>query len=101
MATITSPLRYPGSKRRLAKYIDKMIHANDLKPDLFVEVFAGGASLSLQLLESETVQQVGLIEKDPLVAAFWNSCLWDFHPFILRMHAIRVCLWVMLLSWIR
>ena len=72
MATITSPLRYPGSKRRLAKYIDEMIHANDLKPDLFVEVFAGGASLSLQLLNNGTVQQVGLIEKDPLVAAFWK-----------------------------
>lgn len=72
MATITSPLRYPGSKRRLAKYIDEMIRANGLQPDLFVEMFAGGASISLQLLENETVQQVGLIEKDPLVAAFWK-----------------------------
>lgn len=72
MATITSPLRYPGSKRRLAKYIDEMIRANNLQPDLFVEVFAGGASLSLQLLDNKTVQQVGLIEKDPLVAAFWK-----------------------------
>lgn len=72
MPTITSPLRYPGSKRRLAKYIDEMIHANNLQPDLFVEVFAGGASVSLQLLANKTVQQIGLIEKDPLVAAFWK-----------------------------
>lgn len=72
MPAIISPLRYPGSKRRLAQYIDEMIYANNLQPDLFVEVFAGGASLSLQLLDSGTVQQVGLIEKDPLVAAFWK-----------------------------
>lgn len=73
MPTIISPLRYPGSKRRLAKYIDEMIRANNLQPDLFVEVFAGGASVSLQLLNDSTVQQVGLIEKDPLVAAFWKT----------------------------
>jgi len=72
MSSIISPLRYPGSKRRLAKYINEMICANNLQPDLFVEVFAGGASLSLQLLRNETVQQIGLIEKDPLVAAFWK-----------------------------
>lgn len=72
MSSIISPLRYPGSKRRLAKYIEEMIHANNVQPDLFVEVFAGGASLSLQLLDNEIVQQVGLIEKDPLVAAFWK-----------------------------
>lgn len=72
MKPIISPLRYPGSKRRLARYIDEMIHANGRQPDLFVELFAGGASVSLQLLENGTVKQVGLVEKDPLVAAFWK-----------------------------
>lgn len=72
MTSIISPLRYPGSKRRLAKYIDEMVQANDLHPALFVEAFAGGASVSLQLLNNGTVQKIGLIEKDPLVAAFWK-----------------------------
>lgn len=72
MPPILSPLRYPGSKRRLARHIDELISVNDLRPDLFVETFAGGASVSLQLLEKSTVQKVGLIEKDPLVAAFWS-----------------------------
>lgn len=70
--TILSPLRYPGSKRRLAKYIDEVLQANSLQPDLFIEIFAGGASVSLQLLNDCTVQQIGLVEKDPLVAAFWK-----------------------------
>lgn len=49
-----------------------MVQANDLHPALFVEAFAGGASVSLQLLNNGTVQKIGLIEKDPLVAAFWK-----------------------------
>lgn len=72
MSSIISPLRYPGSKRRLAKYIGEMLEANALEPELFVECFAGGASVSLQLLNDGRVQQIGLIEKDPLVASFWQ-----------------------------
>ena len=72
MPPILSPLRYPGSKRRLASHIGELINVNGLQPNLFVETFAGGASVSLQLLEKATVCKVGLIEKDPLVAAFWQ-----------------------------
>ena len=72
MTSIISPLRYPGSKRRLAKYIYQVLQENALKPDLFVEPFAGGASVSLQLLNDGAVEQIGLIEKDPLVASFWE-----------------------------
>jgi DNA adenine methylase len=72
MAAIISPLRYPGSKRRLAKYIDRVLQVNELEPELFVEPFAGGASVSLHLLHNDRVKKIGLIEKDPLVAAFWK-----------------------------
>lgn len=72
MTSIISPLRYPGSKRRLARYIDETLKVNKLHPALFVEPFAGGASVALQLLNDGAVQRIGLIEKDPLVAAFWQ-----------------------------
>lgn len=67
-----SPLRYPGSKRRLAAYIEKLLRLNNLEPSLFVEPFAGGASVALNLMENGTVDQVILVEKDPLVASFWQ-----------------------------
>jgi DNA adenine methylase len=73
MTSITSPLRYPGSKRRLAKYIDRVLQENGLYPELFVEPFAGGASVALHLLQNDRVQTIGLVEKDPLVAAFWQT----------------------------
>jgi DNA adenine methylase len=67
-----SPLRYPGSKRRLANYIQIALSENDQKPQLFVETFAGGASVALHLLDCEAVERIGLIEKDPIIAAFWK-----------------------------
>jgi D12 class N6 adenine-specific DNA methyltransferase len=48
-ASILSPLRYPGSKRRLASFIAHTLELNDLEPPLFVEPFAGGSSVALQL----------------------------------------------------
>jgi DNA adenine methylase len=47
---VLSPLRYPGGKRRLTPYLAAALTANDLEPDLFVEPFAGGASVALELL---------------------------------------------------
>ena len=40
VASIISPLRYPGAKRRLASYIAEALDKNNLKPDLFIEPFA-------------------------------------------------------------
>src|SRR4051794_15391349 len=68
--SILSPLRYPGSKRRLGGYIKETLKINGLRPALLVEPFAGGASVCLQLLNDGAVDQIGLIDKDPLVAAF-------------------------------
>lgn len=72
-----SPLRYPGSKKRLSQYIEKIIQLNQIDSPLFVELFAGGASVSLYLLENDLVSSVGLIEKDPLVASFWQIVFSD------------------------
>ena len=67
-----SPLRYPGSKSALVDYFDTVIKENLLAGcDLF-ELYAGGASLSLGLLERETIARTTLVEKDPLLYALWK-----------------------------
>ena len=76
-ASILSPLRYPGGKRRLAGYIAATIRLNGLRPKLFVEPFAGGASVALQLLNDGLVERVALGEKDPLLAGFWKTVFTD------------------------
>lgn len=87
---IISPLRYPGSKRRLASYIAKMLRMNSLHPELFVEPFAGGASVALQLLKSGLVDRIGLIEIDPLVASFWRMVFYDTDRLIDWVNTVEV-----------
>lgn len=66
-----SPLRYPGGKARLASYVSGVIEENFLTGCTFYEPFAGGASISLELLRLGFIGDAVLIEKDPLVFAFW------------------------------
>ena len=35
--SILSPLRYPGSKRRLAGYVEEVLKVNNLRPALMIE----------------------------------------------------------------
>lgn len=87
--TLLSPLRYPGGKRKLAPYIAEAIRMNSLRPRLFVEPFAGGASVSLYLLEQGLVDQIALGEKDELVAAFWKTVFFDHEWLVEQMETIR------------
>lgn len=90
--SILSPLRYPGSKRRLAGYIKRALELNDLRPSLFVEPFAGGASVALQLLNDGVVDSIGLIELDPLVAAFWKTAFFDADWLVHKIQTVEVTL---------
>jgi DNA adenine methylase len=75
--TVLSPLRYPGGKRRLVPFVAAALQINQLKTDLFVEPFAGGASVALELAHTEAVNRIGLADSDPWVASFWQTVFWD------------------------
>ncbi|MDQ2973960.1 MAG: DNA adenine methylase [Acidobacteriota bacterium] len=75
--TILSPLRYPGAKRRLSSYVAEVLRINSLRPKLFVEPFAGGLSVALQLLDDNCVEKIAVGEKDPRVASFWKTVFND------------------------
>jgi DNA adenine methylase len=44
-----------------------------MRTKLFLEPFAGGASVSISLLEAEIVDSIALSDADSLVAAFWKT----------------------------
>jgi DNA adenine methylase len=92
IVSILSPLRYPGSKRRLAGYINRALEINRLHPSLFVEPFAGGASVALQLLNDGMVNTIGLIDRDPLVASFWQVVFFDTDWLLHQISTIQVTL---------
>lgn len=72
-----SPLRYPGGKRKLAPLIAGLVTAAGGPASLLVEPFAGGAAVSLSLLEAGLADEIGLADADPIVASFWQVVFSD------------------------
>lgn len=58
MVQFSSPLRYPGGKRKLAGFVKDAVIKNDIQGGTYVEPFAGGASVALYLLFNESVNQI-------------------------------------------
>lgn len=71
--SIKNPLRYPGAKSKLYDYIYKLLVAENKTGCTFYEPFAGSASVSLLLLENNSIQKAVLNELDPLLYNFWFS----------------------------
>ena len=86
----TSPLRYPGSKRRLSSFVSRALELNALRPKLYVEPFVGGASIALQLLFDEMIDQAILIDIDPFVANFWKAVFFDTEWLIDQIETIEI-----------
>lgn len=85
-----SPLRYPGSKRKMIPAIRQLIEANEPPPKLFVEPFCGGGSVSLGLLELDAVETVLLADLDPLVSAFWSEATKNGEALVKDMRKLDV-----------
>lgn len=69
-----SPLRYPGGKNRIANFIAQVCVDNRIS-GLYVEPYAGGASVALFLLFSNVVKKIVINDKDRSIYAFWYSVL--------------------------
>ena len=72
-----SPLRYPGGKRKLAPLIKQVFKDNYLYDGVYVEPYAGGASIALSLLFNEYASKVIINDIDPSIYAFWHSVLFN------------------------
>src|SRR5580704_10999899 len=70
-----TPLRYPGGKAKLAPFVKKLLQENRLLDGEYVEPYAGGAAIALELLFHEYVSRVHINDVSRPVFAFWNSVL--------------------------
>jgi len=66
-----SPLRYPGGKSKLIDLMYPLLNKDKL--DTFVEVFAGGASFGLALLEAKIINKLILNDADKNVYALFET----------------------------
>ena len=70
-----TPLRYPGGKAKLAAYVKSLMQANRLLDGEYVEPYAGGAAIALELLFHEYVSRIHINDVSKPVHAFWKCVL--------------------------
>jgi len=70
-----SPLRYPGGKGKLANYIKLVFRFNNLMDGHYVEPFAGGSAIALQLLYNEYATHIHINDFSKSIFSFWHSVL--------------------------
>lgn len=81
MPVTDSPLRYPGGKTQMKKFIEELLLHNSIKGN-YVEPFAGGAGVALYLLLNKVVKKIYINDADPAIYSFWKSVLFDTDNFI-------------------
>lgn len=84
-----SPLRYPGGKSKLAKFIASICEKNNIKGH-YVEPYAGGASVALYLLISGNVKKITINDLDRGIYAFWYSILNNTEEFCRKISNTRI-----------
>lgn len=74
MNLIYSPLRYPGGKSKLSKFVSQICISNSVR-GCYVEPYAGGASVALHLLIEGHVSKIIINDIDRSIYAFWHTVL--------------------------
>jgi DNA adenine methylase len=70
-----TPLRYPGGKQRIWPFIADIVATNNLTGGHYVEAYAGGAGIAMELLLRGIVSRVHLNDSCKAVYSFWHSVI--------------------------
>jgi len=84
-----SPLRYPGGKSKIAKFVALICEKNNINGN-YVEPYAGGASVALYLLANGYVRKITINDYDRAIFAFWHAILNDTEKFCRKIKNIEV-----------
>lgn len=66
-----TPLRYPGGKARFAPFVAEIMESHGLAGGHYLEPYAGGAGVALELLFHGHASHIHINDFDPAVNAFW------------------------------
>lgn len=84
-----SPLRYPGGKNKLAKFVALICEKNNINGH-YVEPYAGSAAVALHLLINGYIKEITINDLDRGVFAFWHSILNNTEKFCRKIEATDV-----------
>jgi DNA adenine methylase len=85
MAQNRTPLRYPGGKQKLTPFVLEIIQANGLDGCHYVEPYAGGAGVAMELLVDGHVGHIHLNDSSYHIHSFWHSALTRTDEFCSRI----------------
>lgn len=71
----STPLRYPGGKGKFAYFIKRIFEQNNLLDGEYIEPYAGGAGVALELLFHEFASKIHINDVDPAIYSFWKSAV--------------------------
>lgn len=79
-----SPFRYPGGKTWFVPYVRKWISSIKYKPAIFIEPFAGGASVALTVAAENLADKVVISEIDEYITDVWNTIISDDFNWLIK-----------------
>lgn len=85
-----SPLRYPGGKNCIFKFLSNLFYENDLIGIEYAEPYAGGAGLAIHLLMDGYVSKIHLNDLDEWVYAFWYTILNNKDEFCMWLNNVTI-----------
>ena len=85
-----SPLRYPGGKYKISKLVALLIRKLEAPCRTYVEPFAGGAGVALDLLFSGEVEQIVINDSDKAIYSIWRALTTENVQFIDKMMSTDV-----------
>ena len=85
---IYSPLRYPGGKGKLTAFMEYMIDQLGHRGGTYIEPFAGGAGIAVELLLRNVVNQIVINDYDKGIWAFWKAILTETDRFINELNKV-------------
>jgi DNA adenine methylase len=85
-----SPLRYPGGKSDFLATAAQIYRGGGFEGTPVVEPYAGSAAVSLGLLDFGLTPHVTLLERDPLLFAFWTCVFERPSELIVRLQELEI-----------
>ena len=83
-----SPLRYPGGKGKLASFMEYMIDQLGHRGGTYIEPFAGGAGIAMELLLRNVISRIVINDYDKAVWSFWKAILTETDRFVEEIRTI-------------
>lgn len=83
-----SPLRYPGGKAKLAPFMEVLISSLGHPVDTYIEPFAGGAGIAIELLQNNFIKKIVINDYDKGIYSFWRAILTDTDRFVYDIETV-------------